>query len=736
MNRILIFLVMFIKISVAQNIIIYGKINIKESYPPYEICLNNKKTCLPVKSNNYSIELTDTGYVSIELYSKNKLIYQGSININHDEDSIHKDISDLEIELNEVTICLIKQKVNIEPLKSYSRERLISTGCTNITESINAINGITTRLNCGVCNSTEIQINNLPGIYTGISIDGIPIVGPLANSYAISGIPNSLIKSIEINKGPGNLKLGNEGIAGNINIKTREYIDYAKTEFQLQSNSLGENSISSGFKFKLGKSEQLLISDNSFSNRKMDVNKDGFTDFSLYKKSSTYHKLTYNKKEIVLKIFNRYLFEDRWGGQLNWKNSDKGKDNWYGETVKTIRTENNLILKRFITNGSFCLIASHSFHKQDAFYGTNSYYAQQRIMFTQAIFYKESRWVKLNTSIDYKSIQNKERSNVLASSIKEDINSIQNTGIVLQNNIIPWKKLNALADFRIDYNSINHWLPSCRLGISYLIKENIKAQIYGGNAFRQLQLISEEHAALNGSRKIEILSKSLAEKSNSIAMSFQSEISKKNTAYEIEVGGFYNSFRNKIMQDFETDPSKLIIKTINGNYVNQGLYFNVESNYNNRLKNEFGLTYSEITINETDNSGVSRSIKPLFNPRFAMNFSITYSILNKRVDLNLNGVIKSPMNLPLAERDFRPDKSPWYCLANFVISKSIKQNLGIKIGVNNLLNFIPKNPILRWEDPFNKITLAPDKDFTFDAAYNYAPIKGTHIFISIKYALN
>ena len=94
------------------------------------------------------------------------------------------------------------------------------------------------------------------------------------------------------------------------------------------------------------------------------------------------------------------------------------------------------------------------------------------------------------------------------------------------------------------------------------------------------------------------------------------------------------------------------------------------------------------------------------------------------------------MNLPLAERDFRPDKSPWYCLANFVISKSIKQNLGIKIGVNNLLNFIPKNPILRWEDPFNKITLAPDKDFTFDAAYNYAPIKGTHIFISIKYALN
>lgn len=719
----------------SQTYIIVGEIKLGNKKPPYELCINKQSQCKEIISDNYKIETKDTGNLSLELYSDKAVIYQGIIYVSGYQDTVWKNIENYNIELNEVTIGYSKSKKEINYLKTYSKEKLIATGCTNLSESINSINGINTRLSCGVCNSTEIQINNLSGIYTGISVDGIPIVGPLANSYSISGIPTSVIKEVEVNKGPGNLMYGNEGIAGNINIKTREYNQFAKTELQVQSNSLGENILSEGVKFKTGKVEQLIILDNSFTSRKMDINEDGFTDFSQYEKSSTYHKLCYKKNQVVLKMLNRYLYEERWGGQLNWRDSDKGKETWYGESVKTNRIENNLILKRFITNGNVSLIASHSNHKQDAFYGTNSYYAHQRIIFTQTALNKEYKRFNLITSIDYKNIQNKENSSLLINSFKDGLISTHNTGIVLQSNLMPRKELNVLAGMRIDYNNINHWLPSYRLGISYLIRENLKAQIYSGNAYRQIQLISEEHATLNGSRKVEIQSGSLAEKSNSITTAFLYETTRKNTYVEFEVGGFYTSFSDKIIQDYESDPSKLLIKSINGKYVNHGLYINIESNYNSRLKNEFGLTYAIIGINETDSSGVSRMIKPLFNPKLTMNYSVTYSMLKKRLDINLNGIIKSPMNLPLAERDFRTDKSPWYCLVNLVLSKNFKDNLRIQIGINNLLNFVPQHPILRWEDPFNKIKLDPDKDFTFDAAYNYAPIKGIHTFISLQYIL-
>ena len=68
--------------------------------------------------------------------------------------------------------------------------------------------------------------------------------------------------------------------------------------------------------------------------------------------------------------------------------------------------------------------------------------------------------------------------------------------------------------------------------------------------------------------------------------------------------------------------------------------------------------------------------------------------------------------------------------------KNIKDKFNVQVGIKNILNFVPDYPILRAEDPFYKTQLPSDRDYSFDAAYNYSAVKGAHLVVNLKYTLN
>jgi outer membrane receptor for ferrienterochelin and colicins len=95
------------------------------------------------------------------------------------------------------------------------------------------------------------------------------------------------------------------------------------------------------------------------------------------------------------------------------------------------------------------------------------------------------------------------------------------------------------------------------------------------------------------------------------------------------------------------------------------------------------------------------------------------------------------MYLPIVPNDFRPEQSPWFTLQNIQLSKKFKKGIEIYAGVKNLFDFVPKDPILRPFDPFDKhITENNPFGYTFDPSYNYAPIQGRRYFLGIRYILN
>ncbi len=93
-----------------------------------------------------------------------------------------------------------------------------------------------------------------------------------------------------------------------------------------------------------------------------------------------------------------------------------------------------------------------------------------------------------------------------------------------------------------------------------------------------------------------------------------------------------------------------------------------------------------------------------------------------------------PMYLPVVPNDYRPERSPWFTLMNIQASKTFNNGFEIYGGLKNLLNFMPKDPLLRPFDPFDKnITVNNPYGYTFDTSYNYAPIQGIKGFLGMRY---
>mgnify|MGYP006173967449 CR=1 FL=1 len=125
-------------------------------------------------------------------------------------------------------------------VESYSAKFFKKNVSASVFESLSIVNGVQPQLNCNVCNTGDIHINGMEGPYTMVLIDGMPVVSNLATVYGFSGIPASLIKRVEIVKGPSSTLYGSEAVAGLINIITKDPSSAALFHADVYSTSYDE----------------------------------------------------------------------------------------------------------------------------------------------------------------------------------------------------------------------------------------------------------------------------------------------------------------------------------------------------------------------------------------------------------------------------------------------------------------------------------------------------------------
>lgn len=635
------------------------------------------------------------------------------------------------------------------PVEVYKPTFFKKNPTASIFEALQNVNGVRPQINCNVCNTGDIHINGLEGPYTLVLIDGMPIVSGLGTVYGLSGIPNSLIEQIEIVKGPASTLYGSEAVGGLINIITKNNLTAPKLFADSFITDWGEFNLDVGTKFNLGKKTNVLLGVNYFKyDNPIDNNGDNFTDLTLQDRISVFQKWNFARnKSRILSLAGRFFYEDRWGGELQWTPEFRGGNEIYGESIYTRRWE---ILGKYQlpTTEQLMLSFSYNDHSQNSVYGDVPYLADQRIGFTQLTWDKSlaKHSLLVGTALRYNYYDDNTPATADLNGNRAD--EVIIPSFFIQDEIAFNKKHSLLLGGRYDYDKRHGSIFTPRGAYRYKFTDNDILRLNAGTGFRVVNLFTEEHAALTGSRDVIIAEELKPERSFNINLNYLKKIYGDNgTFIGLDASVFYTNFQNVIIPDYDTNPNQIIYDNLNGKSISQGVSANIDITFPNRIKAMLGGTIQDVSNTE---NGVRK--RQILTEGYSANWSFSYTVRTWNLTFDYTGNLYGPMRLPiLGENDPRRDFSPTWSIQNIQFSYNGINNFELYAGVKNLLNWTPNNGnpfiIARANDPFDKevtfdnngnavATPNNPNGLTFDPSYVYGPNQGIRTFLGLRYTLN
>jgi outer membrane receptor for ferrienterochelin and colicins len=576
-----------------------------------------------------------------------------------------------------------------------------------------------------------------------VLIDGMPIVSGLSSVYGLSGIPSSLIDQVEVVKGPASSLYGSEAVGGLINVVTKHPDNAPLLFFDSFGTNLEEYNLNLGLKAKVNDKTSMLLGVNYYNySNPIDNNNDNFTDVTLQDRISVFQKWDFKRSlNRVFSLAGRYFYEDRWGGELQWTPKNRGSDEVYGESIYTSRFEIIGNYQLPIDKKMFVQF-SYSDHDQNSVYGDTEYLAQQRIGFGQLTWdhsTQKSDWL-FGLSIRYIFYDDN-------TSVTKTADEVFIPSLFIQNEITLSKKQKLLLGGRYDYDSRHGSIFSPRVAYKYSPTKDDVFRINAGTGFRVVNLFTEEHAALNGTREVVVQNKLNPEQSYNININYLKKLyTKKGHILGWDIYAWYTYFTNAILPDYDTNPNQVIYDNLNGLATSFGASINFDAVLSQNFKGGVGLTLQEVSKKENDVTE-----QQILTEKFSGTWSISYLNIKNNFSIDYTGNMYGPMRLPVLNTlDPRKDKSPLWSIQNIQFTFKGLQNIELYTGVKNILNWTPNrgNPfiIARASDPFDKnvtfdnngnAVATPDNPYglTFDPTYIYAPNQGRRLFFGLRYTM-
>ena len=634
------------------------------------------------------------------------------------------------------TLRLIDKKESPIPIAVYKAQFLNSVPSPSLVQATNQITGLRPQFNCSVCNTGDIHINGMEGAYSMIVIDGMPIMGGLSTVYGLQGIPTSIIDQLEVIKGPASTVYGSEAMAGLINVVTKNIDCVPKLSLDFNISSWGELQTSIVYKLINKQRFKAFSSIDIFNyNNPIDNNDDGFTDLSLKNRYSIFNKFQFFNKngDNPLNLTLRYLNEDRWGGQMNFTDQDRGQNTVYGESVLTNRIEASSFYQ-FSESKNLKWQNSFSFHHQRSWYGLVEYEAKQIIGFSQLTWHK-SLGKKNNFLSGFAMRYNSYNDNTVAT-LKAD--NWWLPGFFLQDNFKFSDNQQLLFGWRTDFHSKHGFINSPRINYQLNITDKSSLRIGYGDGFRVVNVFTEDHAALTGAREIIFLEELEPEKSKNLNINLSNSWNTDNLQITLESSVFESRFSNKIIPDFLTNDNQIIYSNLSGYAIARGISSEIFLKmYKIPLKFSVNATILDVSNFKENSTGEMVKNQQLLAEKYSIKWSVNYWFEKLGLDMVYSATNYGPIRLPILENDFRPEYSLPYTIHNLKVSKNYNNGWTNFISLRNFTNFTPpKYSILRANDPFDQNINDPidnPEGYTFDASYMYASFQGFNLVFGVSF---
>jgi outer membrane receptor for ferrienterochelin and colicins len=646
--------------------------------------------------------------------------------------------------LNEVVISATMREtfVTASPIKvEVINAKVIQRNlpATNLMDGLALVNGVQEVVACGVCNTNSISINGLPGVYTAVLVDGMPMYGSLASVYGLNGIPIQMVKRMEVIKGPSSTLYGSEAIGGVINIITKDpqYEPLWSADAMITSHA--EAFSNAALALKHASWSGMAGWNAAHMAKYEDQNGDGFGDMIGMNRVSIFAKMV--KTDAQREVFSaaaKVYAEDRWNGVEPFFTTDdrgalEGSDSVYGESISTRRAEAFGAWQPAAVRG-WRLDYSLSWHLQDSYYGHTHYEAQQAIFFTNLT--RSFDWQTHDIIVGISQRLQYYDDNTIATeqSGGEQLQAQYVPGIFVEDEWQWHPRAMALFGVRLDHYALHGVIPSPRASVKFNFSEWTTLRLTSGSGFKMVNLFTEDHAFVTGQRRVEIAEALRPERSWNLSTNLNHIHAIGESSGALDADVYYTRFGNKVIADYQS-PGKIIYANSAGHAESIGM----AGSFSQQFKRFFSYQLSA-NLNRTQLRDEHGAASPmLFAPKWGALWMANYQWRKWQVDVSYSASVTGPMSLPeVFDLDAygtpmplaRPTQSNAFAIHNLQVSKQFFNGLWVVYGgIQNLLNYKQKEtPLVGYNDP----TALPGFSPYFDTSYSYAPMHGREWFIGLR----
>ena len=640
----------------------------------------------------------------------------------------------------------MKSQWQVANLHTMSSGELLKAACCNLSESFSTNPSIDVNFSDAVTGNKQIKMLGLTSPYILMAEENIPAMRGASQAYGLSFVPGTWIESIQITKGAGSVINGYESISGQINYEIEKPINARPFFLNLYTSEDSRYELNAHTKVKLSdKWATSLLAHGNVRQRKSDHNHDGFIDNPIGNQINLLNRWQYSNAEKgwVSFLNLNYMKDERQAGQIDYNPlTDKGTTNAWGSEVNSERfTLSNKTGYVFPDTPYKSIGLQNSFqsHRQDSYFGLNSYDIHQKSWYGNLIYNSIIGNTQHKFATGLSGTYDDYNEQLTTSALAGDFSRIdRSVGAFFEYTYDNSSNFSFVAGIRADsHNNLGNFITP-RFHLRYNPWKEATFRLSAGRGKRAANVIAENQQLLASSRQLHIVGGDggkLYGLNPEIAWNYGAsflqafKIWGKNA--ELSVDFYRTHFDNQVVVDLDHSPQQALFYNLDGKSFANSLQAEVSISPAKGLDFKAAYKYYDVQTQFTKGQ-----LEKTLTPKHRWFANIAYETADThennhsqwKFDVTFNWLgeqrLPSTATNPLPYR--LSDYAPSFATLNAQITRVFSKTFEVYVGGENITNYKQANGILAADAPFGAY---------FDSTMQYAPAFGQMYYAGLRFKL-
>ena len=640
----------------------------------------------------------------------------------------------------------MKSQWQVANLHTMSSGELLKAACCNLSESFSTNPSIDVNFSDAVTGNKQIKMLGLTSPYILMAEENIPAMRGASQAYGLSFVPGTWIESIQITKGAGSVINGYESISGQINYEIEKPINARPFFLNLYTSEDSRYELNAHTKVKLSdKWATSLLAHGNVRQRKSDHNHDGFIDNPIGNQINLLNRWQYSNAEKgwVSFVNLNYMKDERQAGQIDYNPlTDKGTTNAWGSEVNSERfTLSNKTGYVFPDTPYKSIGLQNSFqsHRQDSYFGLNSYDIHQKSWYGNLIYNSIIGNTQHKFATGLSGTYDDYNEQLTTSALAGDFSRIdRSVGAFFEYTYDNLSNFSFVAGIRADsHNNLGNFITP-RFHLRYNPWKEATFRLSAGRGKRAANVIAENQQLLASSRQLHIVGGDggkLYGLNPEIAWNYGAsflqafKIWGKNA--ELSVDFYRTHFDNQVVVDLDHSPQQALFYNLDGKSFANSLQAEVSISPAKGLDFKAAYKYYDVQTQFTKGQ-----LEKTLTPKHRWFANIAYETADThennhsqwKFDVTFNWLgeqrLPSTATNPLPYR--LSDYAPSFATLNAQITRVFSKTFEVYVGGENITNYKQANGILAADAPFGAY---------FDSTMQYAPAFGQMYYAGLRFKL-